>query len=127
MQHPRPRLHEMGVTRRRQGAPRKGSISEVKYSLDGTRLAVASAIGIWLYDTATHQEVVLLAGHTGRVASLEFSPDGKTLASASWDNTVRLWNAKTGENQRTLAGHTSSVDSVAFSPVGKTLASGVRT
>ena len=41
----------------------KGVINEIRHSPDGTRLAVASGIGIWLYDTATHQEVALLAGH----------------------------------------------------------------
>ena len=44
----------------------RGSIGEVHYSPDGTRLAVASSIGIWLYDTATYQEVALITGHYGR-------------------------------------------------------------
>ena len=43
----------------------KGRISgNIAYSPDGTRLAVASSIGIWLYDTGTYQEVALLTGHT---------------------------------------------------------------
>ena len=41
-----------------------GRISEIRYSPDGTRLAVASSIGIWLYDTTTYQEVALLTEHT---------------------------------------------------------------
>jgi tetratricopeptide (TPR) repeat protein len=52
-----------------------------------------------------------------------FSPDGQTLASASWDNTVRLWRVADGQELRTLTGHTSYVYSVAFSPDGQTLAS----
>ena len=48
----------------------KGTINEIQYSPDGTRLAVASSIGIWLYDTATHQEVALLTGHTDRSLAL---------------------------------------------------------
>ena len=49
------------------------------YSPDGARLAVASSIGIWLYDVATRAETALLTGYG--VSSVAFSPDGTTLAS----------------------------------------------
>ena len=72
----------------------KGSIGwgdrAVAWSPDGTRLAVASDIGIWLYDAYTGAEIALLTGHTWGVNSVSFSPDGQTLASGSDDNTVRL-------------------------------------
>ena len=64
----------------------------------------------------------ILSGHKGFVRSVVFSPDGKTIASGSYDNTVKLWNLS-GQELRTLVGHSGSVTSVVFSPDGKTIAS----
>ena len=105
----------------------KGSISErdraVAFSPDGQLLAVASGIGIWLYDVATSRELALLTGHTRPVTLVVFSPDGTTLASGSRDATIKLWDVATNTKIATLEGF---VFSVAFSPDGTTLASGGR-
>ena len=59
--------------------------------------------------------------HEHDIASVMFSPDGRTLASGSWDNTIILWDSP-ADYLATLTGHTDFVTSVAFSPNGKTLA-----
>ena len=69
----------------------KGYVSEVDYSPDGTMLAVASGIGIWMYDAQTGEELKLLTGQTGFFSSTYFSPDGNTVASGSGDGTILLW------------------------------------
>ena len=104
----------------------KGSINEIAYSPDGTQLAVASSIGIWLYDVQAGEELALLTGHTGSVNSMVFSPDGTILASISTTgvDAVHLWDVATGMLKNTLKGHASVVTSIAFSPDGTTLAGG---
>ncbi len=100
----------------------KGPINEITYSPDSTVLAVASSIGVWLYDAHTGKELHLLPGGTSEVLSISFSPDGKTLAIPN-DREIYLWDVKTGVHKHTLIGHRGRVSKALFSPDGKTLAS----
>jgi cytochrome c len=98
------------------------AVNAVAFLKDG-RMATAGAdarIAIW---TAGRQQPdQIFAGHRAPIAGLAVSPDGSTLASASWDHTVRLWSLDDGA-QRVLEGHTQNVNGVAFAPDGKSLVS----
>ena len=65
-----------------------------------------------------------MRGHTDSVASVAWSPDGMRIVSGSYDETIRIWDAVTGNCINTLVGHTDAVTSVAWSPDGMRIASG---
>ncbi|KAF5624061.1 wd40 repeat protein [Fusarium sp. NRRL 25303] len=68
--------------------------------------------------------LLTLEGHSRDVNSVVFSHDSKKVASASWDETIRIWDAETGECERVLEGHSKSVNSVVFSHDSKKVVSG---
>ncbi len=98
------------------------AVNAVTFLQDG-RMATAGAdtrIAIW---TAGHQQPdEVFEGHRGPIVGLAVSPDGSTLASASWDSSIRLWPLHSGA-KRVLVGHTQNVNGVAFAPDGKSLVS----
>ena len=74
---------------------------------------------------ARNHETAVLRGHTGSVLSVAFSPDGSRIVSGSHDNTLILWDTKSGKpNVEPMRGHTGTVFSVAFSPDGSRIVSG---
>jgi WD40 repeat protein len=98
----------------------------VTYSSNGRLLATGglpdNTLTTW--DAATGELIDNLVGHTDLVQGVAFSPDGRHVASASWDRTVKVWDVTTGKLVRTLAGHTDRLFCVAYSPDGKWIASG---
>lgn len=101
----------------------KGEISKVAYSPDGTRLAVGSSIGVWIYNIESGKALDLFPMYG--VSCLAFSPDGKTLVCGNMRHHLVLWDMATGKPLRTFnSGSQDKVYSVAFNPDGKTLVSG---
>lgn len=97
---------------------------DIKFSPDGTHLAIASDIGVLLYDTQTYDKPDLLKGQRLSTWSVAFSPKGKKLVSTVQDGTIRLWNIHTGQQIRTIAiGYMNPMAQVAFSPDGTKIAS----
>src|SRR5262249_43125219 len=99
------------------------SIKNTAFAFKGAAilaLSIFSGVVGW----AQKPELVVQTGHSNFVMSIAFSPDGKTLVSGSWDQTVKLWDVATGAELRTFKGHSAYIDTVAFSSDGTTLASG---
>jgi WD40 repeat protein len=107
-----------------------GALS-LAFSPDSTLLAVCSGNygqrpenEIRIHDPHTGKLLTRLTNHIDRVWSLDFSPDGRLLASASSDQTIRIWNVAAWREIQRLRGHGSEVWTMAFSPDGKRLGSG---
>lgn len=102
----------------------RGTINDIKFSPDNTQLAVASSIGIWIYDINNAEAQSLFADNVAN--KIAFSPDGKFIASSCSDRTVRVWNLLNSQLLRTFdINHRYSNNyAIAFSPDGRFIANG---
>jgi WD40 repeat protein len=115
--------------------------SDVAFAPDGKTILTGSTyagpvaqlndldVGKWdysahLWDVATGREVRRFQGHTDRVGSAAFSPDGRRIVTGSYDHTVRVWDTATGQELSRLTGRKSKAYVARFSPDGRQVASG---
>ena len=103
-------------------------VLDVAFSPDGSRIATAGASKVARVWAATTGEMLLtLIGHTQGLTNIEFSPDGRLLATADAGSDgqflSRIWDAASGEQLQVLTGHQGAVWGLAFSPIWTRLAS----
>lgn len=98
----------------------KGRIYDIQYSPDGTRLAVATSLGIWIYDATTYQPLHFLKKHEDLVERIVFSPDGNIIASEERFDKIHLWDVNTGKHKYKLD-HRGGIKHFDFSAGGQTL------
>lgn len=99
-------------------------IRAVAFSKDGSRFATGGADGVVIiWDTASHQRLQELRGHSAAVIDVSFSPDGAQVATASTDGTARVWSVETGEQLTQLEGQTGLIQRILYSPDGNVLVS----
>ena len=118
----------------RQQAVRRGPFSSfLKEVLPGAMvaclvLALVLFFGTRYIDTTVARPLgttfFVYGGHNEFVNAVAWSPDGRYLASGSWDHTVQVWQARTGSLLITFRGHSDNVDALAWSPDGRLIASG---
>lgn len=98
-------------------------IKALDFSPDGHTLAVAEDVYIYLWNVGDWKPFLRLKGHQSEVTSLQFSPDGLTLLSGSYDATLKLWKVSDGSLITTFKGHANQVTDVAFHPGGQQIVS----
>ncbi|MYH83001.1 PQQ-binding-like beta-propeller repeat protein [Candidatus Poribacteria bacterium] len=112
----------------------RGALGEVRFSPDGSQLAISTSIGIWFHDPQTGKALELLQRpNIGYPFPFAFSPDGNRIgigvrakkenASGSSRYSVEVWDATTGEAKEMRLGHLDRVKSITFSPDGSHIAS----
>ncbi len=107
-----------------QTLPGSGKVLDLSFSPDDRILASAAGSDINLFDAHTGILIKKLTKHDAAVNAINFSPNGRLLASGSDDRTAIIWDTESGKPKHILKGHDQTVRAVRFSPDGSLLASG---
>ena len=99
----------------------KGVFTDMQLSPDGTRLAIASSAGVWLYDVSTGDEIALITENAALIGRVAFSPDGTKLATAGGNNTCRIWDVESPELLLTFKLPDYWINTLTFLDDGRTL------
>lgn len=105
-----------------------GKVNSVQFSADGRKMITASGIAglsgeAVLWDIETSQQDRVFVGHRDTIYDALLSPNGQTLATASYDQKIILWDVATGTQQHVIEGHKDAVYDLQFDPSGEMLAS----
>ncbi len=114
---------------RSNSLPIKGTVATCRFSPDATLILAGGSLqegqGVLTFlDQAATEPIRTVLAHSAIVLSCCFSPDGRSVLSASADGTLRLWNTTTGDQLANFAGHSGAVNSCDFSPDGRCCVSG---
>ena len=99
----------------------KGTFTDMQLSTDGTRLAIASSAGVWLYDVRTGDEIALITENAALIGLVAFSSDGTMLATAGGDNECRIWDVESQKLLLTFKLPNYWINRLTFLDDGKTL------
>lgn len=123
VRHPGPRMFVWDITKQdkhRYGLPHKAV--SLAFHPDGHLLAAAIDREVRIFDLARKQERFRMRGHKGIVSCVAASPDGRSIASGSWDDTVRVWDWTTGTETACFQWSIGKVSALAYSADGLRLA-----
>ena len=101
------------------------SLDSISLSPDGTYFAAGTGMGLWFYDASTMSPIALWETERGLISAVDISTDGKLVATANWDGTVKVLNIQSGETITQMQRYklSSFVEFLVFSPDGRLIAS----
>jgi eukaryotic-like serine/threonine-protein kinase len=122
------KIWEVAAVKQVASLPHQSPLASVAWSRDGRLIATGgwdNTVHIWEPDNG--KEVRSLPGHTGAITALAFDPSTERLASASLDQTIKIWSIPASSREPlTIRAHDDAVTSLAFDQVGRRLVSGSR-